>query len=276
MRHDPPACPLQRAVYGHAIGDALGVPYEFRPRGTFTCTGLAGAGTHRQPAGTWSDDTSMMLATLDSLNQCNGQLFEDDMRTRYRAWLSDGAYAIDHHAFDCGVTVRKALRQGRGATGRLDNGNGSLMRILPCVFFDLSDDDIRRVSAITHAHPISMDACVAYVHAARILIDGGAPVDAARAVGLGALEAMPREQIESTGYVQHTLHAALWCLLHGHDYAGTVLEAVNLGDDTDTTAACAGALAAIRYENLPAEWVQALRGRDIIDGILNSLRPFQA
>lgn len=58
---------MQTIIYGEAVGDALGVPYEFRERGTFTCTGMVGGGAHRQPAGTYSDDTALMLATLDSL-----------------------------------------------------------------------------------------------------------------------------------------------------------------------------------------------------------------
>lgn len=58
---------LRAAVYGQAVGDALGVPYEFQDRDSFACANMIGHGTHNQPAGTWSDDTSMMLATLDSL-----------------------------------------------------------------------------------------------------------------------------------------------------------------------------------------------------------------
>lgn len=269
----PPPDLLCLAVYGHAVGDALGVPYEFHPRGTFTCTGMVGGGTHHQPAGTWSDDTSMMLATLDSLTQCNGLVDDTDLRNRYKQWLYDGEYAIGHRVFDSGITVRTALRQGRGLPGRFDNGNGALMRILPCAFFGLTDDAIRQASAITHAHPISMDACVAYVHAARTLINGGTPLDAAHSIGLGALESMPREQVESTGYVVHTLHAALWCLLHSQDYPSAVLGAVNLGDDTDTTAACTGALAAIHYGYVPDNWILELRGKEIIDRIILNHMP---
>lgn len=121
---------LPAAVYGFAVGDALGVPYEFRDRDTFRCEVMAGYGTHGQPPGTWSDDTGMMLATLDSLAAHDGQVDVDDMRRRYLDWLRDGAYAIDGHVFDVGGTVRQALRDGRGAYGEWDCGNGSLMRVL--------------------------------------------------------------------------------------------------------------------------------------------------
>lgn len=124
-----PSPTLRDCVYGQAVGDALGVPYEFRARGTFECTGMAGHGSHNQPAGTWSDDTSMALATCDSIR----------------------------------------------TTGRVDergNGNGSLMRILPLAFTGATDDEVRAVSAITHAHATSCEACVRMVRVARKLIAG--------------------------------------------------------------------------------------------------------
>lgn len=54
---------LKSSIYGLAVGDALGVPYEFKFRGAFECTDMIGYGTHNQLEGTWSDDTSMALAT---------------------------------------------------------------------------------------------------------------------------------------------------------------------------------------------------------------------
>ena len=119
---------LRAAVYGQAVGDALGVPYEFMPRDAFRCEGMTGYGTHNQPIGTWSDDTSMMLATLDSLIANEWQVNTEDMGERYLAWLSNGEYAIDGRVFDCGRTVSVALQQRVGLSGERDNGNGSLMR----------------------------------------------------------------------------------------------------------------------------------------------------
>ncbi len=58
---------LKAAVYGLAVADALGVPYEFLTRGSFKAIEMVGYGSHQQPAGTWSDDTSLVLATCDSI-----------------------------------------------------------------------------------------------------------------------------------------------------------------------------------------------------------------
>ena len=252
---------LSAAVYGFAVGDALGVPYEFRDRDTFRCDGMTGHGTHGQPAGTWSDDTSMVLATLDSLAAHDGQVDVEDMRRRYLDWLRDGAYAIDGHVFDVGGTVRQALRDGRGAYGEWDCDNGSLMRVLPLAFTHASDDGIRAVSAITHAHPRCTDACVDYVRLCRRLLDGET----------FAYDTPDRDSVPSTGYVSDTMRAVLWAVADGRDYPSTVLNAVNLGGDTDTIGALAGGVAGIMYgmESIPVEWLGMLRGQDVIDTVLS-------
>ena len=76
----------RRAIYGVAIGDAIGVPYEFRQRDSFVCTDMDGFGTYKKPAGTWSDDTSMTLATEDSIKARGGKIDVKDMSTRFSGW----------------------------------------------------------------------------------------------------------------------------------------------------------------------------------------------
>lgn len=258
---------LRDAIYGLAVGDALGVPYEFRPRGSFTCMGMVGHGTHDQPAGTWSDDTSMTLATCDSIRVC-GRIDVGDMRSRFRAWIDDGAYAIDGVVFDYGSTTARALAAGAGRAGERDNGNGSLMRIAPLAFTDATDDEVRAVSAITHAHRVSTEACVDMVHVMRALAAGASPAEAVPDVDV--LLAANEKDLRSGGFVRDTYCAALWCLAVSGSYGECVLRAVNLGDDTDTTAAVAGALAGIAYgiEGIPGEWLSGLRGKDIIERCL--------
>ena len=270
---------LKDAIMGLAIGDALGVPYEFRARGTYRATeDMVGGGFHGQPAGTFSDDTSMTLATCDSLRATGGAVDVDDMRRRFIAWMEQGAYAIDGRVFDIGGTTAAALRAGVGAAGEHDNGNGSLMRILPLAFTDATDDQIAQVSAITHAHSTSRRACVTYVHLARDLAAGMSVADAIARIEdtaapftrLHDIAGLPRDEIRSSGYVVDTLKAALWCLATTTSYPDCVRAAVNLGEDTDTVAAVAGGLAGIVYgeDGMPSAWLDTLRGRDIIDRCL--------
>lgn len=81
---------------------------------------------------------------------------------------------------------------------------------------------------------------------------------------------MPEQEIRSGGFVRDTLEAATWCFVNTSSYEDCVLTAVNLGDDTDTTAAVAGALAGTAYgiEAIPQEWVDVLRGTDLIESCL--------
>ena len=254
---------LRDCVYGQVVADALGVPYEFRLRGTFRCTGMVGHGSHNQPAGTWSDDTSMALAICDSYREL-GRIDVDDIRRRFVRWHREGAYTVDG-LFDIGNATREALERRHGLAGERDNGNGSLMRTVPLAFTEATNDEVRAVSAITYARPTSTEACVAMVHIARDLVASASSADVA-----GDVAARPVDEIRSGGFVRHTFDAALWCLANTTSYAECALAAVKLGDDTDTTAAVAGALAGIVYgiEGIPAEWFDTLRGKDVIEACL--------
>src|SRR6187397_2722096 len=140
---------LAGAVWGHLVGDACGVPYEFRAGGTISDVHFGVAGTHGQPPSTWSDDGALMLALLDSLlrDRAAGEpLFDTrDQASRAVAWADNGAYTPDGDgAFDIGGATSAALARIRagtsaeqaGGTGERDQGNGSLMRILPIALVD--------------------------------------------------------------------------------------------------------------------------------------------
>ena len=286
---------LRSAIYGEAVADAMGVPYEFMQRGTYTPKpDMVGHGTHDQLPGTWSDDTSMTIATCDSIRELNGRIDVNDIRTRFVHWVTRGDYSPDGRCFDIGITVSRALAIGHGMGGERDNGNGSLMRIIPLAFLDVDDQTIREVSAITHAHEWSCQACVTYVHIARDLIAGtpvreavNAHADEFAQARLWNIWELPESQIRSGGFVVDSLEAALWCLTTTDSYRACVMRAIALGDDTDTIAAIAGALAGIVYgigddasqiavpahagpteQRIPSAWIHKLRTKDAIDKTL--------
>lgn len=265
---------LKDAIYGFAVGDALGVPYEFKSRGSFICTDMIGYGTHLQPAGTWSDDTSMTLATCASIKECK-KIDIADIRKRFVFWSRSGAYTAGNEVFDIGGTTAEALITGKGMADEWSNGNGSLMRILPLAFIPCSNKEITAVSAITHAHPISIHACMIYVDIARKLLDGKQLSECIDEESipferLNLLQQLKESDIRSTGYVVDTLEAALWCLLHTDNYRDAVIRAVNLGSDTDTIAAVCGGLAGIMYgyDDIPKDWIARLRNKELIDHCL--------
>lgn len=169
---------IKAAFYGFSVGDAIGVPVEFFPREQLdqkpiSC--MTGYGTHFQEPGVWSDDTSLMLATADSFAQKHDFHF---LAKKMIEWMDYGKYSATGKAFGIGNATRKSLETIRvgteplkaGRIGEFENGNGSLMRILPLAFylknvkyFWKRKQIIHEVSSITHRHIISKVACHFYV-----------------------------------------------------------------------------------------------------------------
>jgi ADP-ribosylglycohydrolase len=276
-------------LLGGAVGDALGVPVEFMKRGSFTVSGMQGFGAHGQPPGTWSDDTSLTLCLAGSLSRGFNL---DDIARNFVAWHDEAAFTARGSVFDIGISTAKAVRnfkagaapEASGCQGADENGNGALMRIAPLVFYIAHKPDAARfavtkaVSSITHAHELSVAACFIYLEYLRELLCGAgklgayavlrarfrdtSPYIGGEALGKfarilrGDIRALPEASIKSGGFVLHTLEAALWCFLNTDSYRDAVLRAVNLGDDTDTTAAVTGSMAGLYYglAEIPDEW----------------------
>lgn len=300
---------ISGSIWGLIVGDALGVPAEFKSREHLRekpVTDMTGYGTHHQPKGTWSDDSSMMLCTLDSLGK--GEIDYDDIMSKFVKWLFDGEYTPYGEVFDCGVTTYAAISRYKngaaptecGGRGERDNGNGSLMRILPAALYQLEHGDtdnadiVCKASALTHAHPVSMAGCCLYTQMLAAVIrfkcgetEYGSMIDAlsaavvrndrdgterySRLIDMRAFAALPEDGIKSGGYVVSTLEAAFWCFLNTDSYADCVLKAVNLGGDTDTTAAVAGSVAGAYYgmDGIPAEWLECIARREWIAELID-------
>ncbi len=286
-------------LWGAVVGDALGVPVEFTTRARCRrdpVRDMRGFGSHHQPPGTWSDDSSLLLCTAEALCEAYDA---DALARRFVRWSTDGYWAAHGTVFDIGGATSAALsRIRRGipaeqAGGIADadngNGNGSLMRILPVAhrYAGAPAAELlamaHRVSALTHRHPRAQMSCGIYCLLARELLNGAAPADALAAVIpvarqayaaapfadeamhflrilRGTLGDLPEPEISSGGYVVHTLEAAIWCLLTTASFEDAVLTAVNLGGDTDTTGCVAGGLAGIRYglAAIPEDWLAVL------------------
>jgi ADP-ribosylglycohydrolase len=312
------ATAARAALLGLAVGDALGVPVEFigrEARRRDPVVDMRGYGTHHQPAGTWSDDSSLTFCLAETLARPGGRTGMPDLADFGRRainWLDMSYWTAHGQVFDVGNATRYAIQNLRagvaptkaGPRSETDNGNGALMRILPLVFHDIWQAKILDLNAawalteatasVTHGHPRSSLGCFLYLLVARGLVAGLSPAAAYEQmrelatpwlqnvtipavvedkhyqwwVLSGKLAEQPESNISSSGYVVHTLEAALWCLLKHDTYAATVLAAVNLGDDTDTTGAVAGGLAGLAYGEaaIPAEWLATLvRRADIED-----------
>lgn len=296
---------LQTILIGTAVGDALGVPVEFKPREMLKAnpvTDMREYGSHHQPKGTWSDDTSLMLCLAESMVE---GIDINKLSQKFIAWKNDNLWTPHGWVFDIGIGTRIAIERLEdgmspelaGGFDEMDNGNGSLMRILPLVLH-IKDLDVeerydwtKKVSSITHGHVRSVMACFYYLEFARKIIAGKDKFQAynelqsevsmyfeSRTINPLEIQKFSRllfediskveeDNIKSTGYVIDTLEASVWCLLTTNSYKEAVLKAVNLGNDTDTTGAVTGGLAGLLYgvEQIPQEWLQVIaRKEDIL------------
>ena len=303
---------IHSALFGLAVGDALGVPVEFQDRATlkrFPVTNMRENGSHAQQAGTWSDDSSLTFCLAESL--CDGYNLEN-IAAKFLQWKNAEIWTPHGRVFDIGIATRQSIyRISHGEKPTLcggfeenDNGNGSLMRILPIAFHLQKETDtniiyqtVKDVSSITHAHFRSVFACFIYIVYALELIKSDNKFDAYDKTKViinnfitlndfnkNEIQLFDRilkfdinklieDEIYSSGYVLHSLEASLWSVLNSNSYKETVLKAVNLGEDTDTTGAIAGGLAGLiyGYDKIPTDWINVLARKNDITDLCNKL-----
>jgi ADP-ribosyl-[dinitrogen reductase] hydrolase len=306
--------PIKNGIWGLVVGDALGVPVEFKSRDYLKqnpLNDMIGFGTYNQPAGTWSDDSSLALCLADELSK---ELNLQKIGNSFVKWYYENHWTPHGVVFDIGISTQEAitrLKNGEkaelaGSWEENSNGNGSLMRILPLLFEVQKIKDrkeryelIKKVSSITHGHVRSCLACFYYLEIASFLSSEiKYPITDAYKVAnhsllnlLEELEINPKEaelferitngklaelqesSIQSSGYVIHTLEASIWCLLTTNSYEEAVLKAINLGEDTDTTGAVVGGLTGLFYgmKSIPNEWIDKIARKEDIEELTNKL-----
>ena len=296
---------IHGGLYGLLVGDALGVPYEFQAAGSLP--GFAEiemqpppgfARSHpRVPPGFWSDDGAQALCLLASLLY-RGRLDLDDLGRRLLNWRNVGYLAAGGRVFDVGIQTSRALdalesgvpAAEAGPAGERDNGNGSLMRVLPLTLWHRGTDaelfrDAARQSLVTHGHPRAQLCCALYCLWARRTLEGhaeawSAAVHTVRELCDPALRAELEEHIRpesepggnGSGYVVDCLHSAREALQE-KTFEAVVKRAVLFGNDTDTTAAVAGGIAGARFglSSIPGRWLDSLADREVVESFARQL-----
>ena len=301
---------VKNSIIGLVLADALGVPVESKSREELDRNPLKdmiGYGTYNQPPGSWSDDSSMTLVTMECLTR--GYNPEEIMKG-FCKWAYKGYMTPYGRTFNIGNTTAKACKNFKinkdiktcGETSEFSNGNGSLMRILPLSIY-LSNETEKviiqksfEISALTHNHIRSKIACALYSLIVTELFKGKNLYEALTNANRIIAPHIPKEEkihfkritdfeilqlnrraVKSSGYVIDTLEASLWCLLNSSNYKEAVLKAINLGIDTDTTAAVTGGLAGILFglEFVSSKWIKSLAKlkymEQLIENFANSL-----
>ena len=291
---------LYGGILGFCIGDMLGVPVEFSSRierKKDPVKELRAYGTYHQGFGVWSDDSSLMIALL--VNLAEGYSL-DKLAQYFVKYYQEGLFTPEGKMFDIGNSTRFAIENIMngvppvecGGNTECDNGNGSLMRILPIAYLEIEDYERRKiveeVSSITHRHKRSILAGIIYINFLANILKGMSKDEAYdktidyvmkeckedyqtefnhfnRILNKSIIHEK-EENIKSSGYVVDTLEAVFWLMFNGNSHAEIVLNAVNLGGDTDTIAAIAGGLAGAYYgySKLNKRWVQNIARLDDI------------
>ncbi len=293
---------VKDGIIGLVVGDALGVPVEFTSRHELEedpVVDMREHGTYDMPKGTWSDDSSMAIATMASI--VNKQCIDyDDIMNEFLEWYENDKYS-QYYTFDSGNTTVRGLSRFKNGTPALksggskihDNGNGSLMRILPMAFIPNIDyETVENVSGLTHAHDRSKIACVLYIEIAKSMIENDLTIDEHVKNSCEKIKEYYKEneelehfkrifeddwsgEIRSGGYVIDSLESTIYCLKNTGSYEEAVLKAVNLGGDTDTTAAICGGLAGIYYgfDAIPIDWIESIK---YIDKVISLCERYEA
>ena len=277
-------------ILGLALADAMGVPVEFNNRVTLKnhpVTDVVGYGTYNQPAGFFSDDTSLTLALMDGIIKSGGVYDEEayeNVAKNFVDYLHLGAFTPANKLFDVGNTTATAINKylltkcksyEAGGDQEYNKGNGALMRILPVAYYaynnnlslDETFDITKKVASITH----KLDTCVLgsfiYVEFAKALLEGKSKeeaysfiqgidyskyvpqktVDEYERVLKDDITKYPEEEIDSSGKTLESFESAMWSFMRSTDYSSAILTAINLGKDTDTVGAIAGGLAGLYY-----------------------------
>ena len=313
-------------IMGVVVGDALGDAVQFMSRDEVMerglVTGMESGGPFNTPAGTWTDDSSMTLATLVSIVE-KGIVDLDDIMQRFVDWLKHGEYTPFGYSFDIGMTCEQAISSycrskdvnTCGRTGEHANGNGALMRIMPaCLYYyeaiereGVSEEDavegVISVASLTHNHLRTNMCNTMYFYMVKsildqknkdevrplidILQDGvnnalkyfgkdeanhNEMTHLGRLFDLKEMRKLPAKDIQSSGYVLHTIEAAVWSLITTESFKDVLLKAVNLGDDSDTVGAVTAGLAGLYYGygSIPEEWVSVIQKREWIEELCNT------
>ena len=291
------------AIIGHAVGDAMGFPTEFSKREELLqnpVIEMIDSPDVDQPASSWSDDTAMEIATIDSFIQKKYFDYKDIM-DKWVKWISKSEYTPTGVAFDIGRTCLKAIKKycngtaplECGSTSMNENGNGSLMRILPVALYayskKLDDTSIHKltneVSSLTHAHEVSRLGCYIYVQFIICLLKGNTKHEAYkhiqdldyRSFSIDSINHYARilnnqiefqilDNIKSTGYIVDTLESAMWIFMNAQHYKEAIIASTNIGGDTDTIGAIVGSMAGIYYgfEDIPSSWLDKLQRKDYL------------
>lgn len=297
---------VKNGIIGFILGDAMGVPLEFSKRRNADnkVIDMLEYGSHNLEKGSWSDDSSMVIATMKSIIDNKGKIDYEDIMNNFIKWAENGEFTPNCKTFGIGRTTLRALYNYKsnnikaincGLDSIKDNGNGSLMRILPIIYYcyyNNSNDNeiyeiIKNTSSLTHSNNISILGCYIYTLYCIQLLKGNNKIDSYKYIKnydynmfdndvlryckrllKEDISKLSIDDISSLGFVVDTLEAVIWCFLNSNSYDDSIIKAINLGNDADTIGALVGALSGIYYSDININWIKEIKRIDYIEDII--------
>lgn len=284
---------LKGSIMGAIIGDAVGVNYELVPRKTKKEIYLE--------VGKFSDDSSMILCTMESLTKLEDYSSKDIADT-FLKWLYEGYWTPQGIVLDCGRTTAYSLRQYKekgvfaGDDSENSCGNGSLMRIMPILFYINKNRNERfniigEFSSITHPHIRCIIGCAIYLEIALNILDGMDKIKAYDSMKNIILEKYSdyKEELKlysrilnnniyeynedtftGRGYIVDTLETSIYSFINSKNYVDSIKTAISFGEDTDTIACIAGGLSGLYYgyDSIPKRCINKLDRKEDITELL--------
>ena len=291
-------------LMGFTIGNAVGFPLDSKNRADLLkkpVTKMLENEEYNTPKGTWSDSTSLLISTIDSINTKNG-IDLDDIALKLVSYKTHSRYTALNDVLDMDRTTSIAIDKydnerkdpsSCGLTEEDSNTNGSLMRILPIAFYAIEKhlkdfeirDLVRQISSITHANDISVMGCYIFTRFVMFLLNGKDKYSAysmTKCVDCTMFSEEAQEiykrllkeditklkvnEINSTNHIVDTLESSFWVFLKSNSYKESIVGAINLGGATSQIAAITGSLAGIvyGYDLLPEEWEEKIALKDYL------------
>ena len=302
------ASQIENILYAGVVGDALGVPVEFKERDSYYIDSMIGSGTWKQPRGSWSDDTSFSLPLMENLT-AEGDY--EQLMQKFGDYMFHNQYTSNQLAFGIGNTCARAIRNWSvnncpalecGDASVEANGNGALMRLAPLAIHLMSESDIykrleltRNYTCLTHRHPRAVVGSYIYLEILHNLLNGCSlrevlitlpdtlttalqerPKELAELPYYEAMfkddfGALLRKNVKSTGYVVDTLLACTWCVLNSTSIDNAIILAVNLGGDTDTIASITATMASCEClsDSVDPSWREQLQNKELLKSIID-------
>ena len=256
------------ALLGLALGEALAAPTVLRRAGSFApVRDLLGGGAFDLPRGAWGDDTAMAICLAHSLLECNACDPVDQLR-RYRSWQCDGEYSATGECLGITAGVSRALADGAPDITVAD-GSELLARTAPLSAFYLADDQglllsVETTARVTHHDCSGIEVAQTFASLMQSALRGAAvPQLCVRFESASGLQS-------SAGRMLARVMQA-FCATTQWKHA--VLDVINDGGDSDVAGAVCGQLAGACYgvEGLPVAWLNALHGREQLEGLADRM-----